>query len=181
MINLNKYTYNYFLFLFSIIPLTIVGGSAISFINILLIDLSFIVLLVYKKNYYFLKNKTIIYFLIFYIYLIFNSFISIDYSESYLSNLGFLRIIILFVAFNYFYYQKFFFKRMFLSWLLIILIIIFDVFIEYFYGKNILGYNSTGYGQRIVSFFKDEPVVGSYLFGFFFNFNWFFLKSKKEI
>ena len=180
MINLNKYTYNYFLFLFSIIPLTIVGGSAISFINILLIDLSFIVLLVYKKNYYFLKNKTIIYFLIFYIYLIFNSFISIDYSESYLRNLGFLRIIILFVAFNYFYYQKFFFKRMFLSWLLIILIIIIDIFIEFFYGKNILGYNSTGYGQRVVSFFKDEPVVGSYLYGFFLILIGFFLNQKKK-
>ena len=180
MINLNKYTHNYFLFLFSIIPLTIVAGSAISFINILLIDLSFIILLVYKKNFYFLKNKTILYFVILYIYLIFNSFISIDYSQSFLRNLGFIRIIILFVAFNYFYYQKFFFKKMFIFWSLIILILIFDVFIEYFYGKNILGYNSSGYGQRIVSFFKDEPVVGSYLYGFFFILIGFFLNQKKE-
>ena len=57
MNSLNKYTYNYFLFLFSIIPLTIIVGSAISFINILLIDLSFIILLVSKKNFYFLKKK----------------------------------------------------------------------------------------------------------------------------
>ena len=107
MINLNKYIYNYFLFLFSLIPLSIVAGSAVSFINILLIDLSFIILLVYNKNFSFLKNKTIKYFLILYIYLIFNSLISIDYSENFLRNFGFLRIIILFVAFNYFYYQKF--------------------------------------------------------------------------
>ena len=180
MMNLNKYTYNYFLFLFALIPLTIVAGSAVSFINILLIDLSFIILLVYKKNFFFLKNKTIIYFLILYIYLNFNSFISIDYSENLLRNFGFLRIIILFVAFNYFYYQKFFFKKMFILWSLIILIIIFDVFVEYFYGRNILGYNSSGYGQRIVSFFKDEPVVGSYLYGFFFILIGFFLNQKKE-
>ena len=180
MLSLNKYTYNYFLFLFSIIPLTIIAGSAVSFINILLIDLSFILLLFFKKDFYFLKNKTITYLLILYIYLIFNSFISIDYSESFLRNLGFLRIIILFVAFNYFYYQKFFFKKMFIFWSLIILILIFDVFIEYFYGKNILGYNSSGYGQRIVSFFKDEPVVGSYLYGFFFILIGFFLNQKKE-
>ena len=32
--------------------------------------------------------------------LIFNSLISIDYSENFLRNFGFLRIIILFVAFN---------------------------------------------------------------------------------
>ena len=180
MINLNRYTYNYFLILFSIIPLTIIAGSAISFMNILIIDLSFVVLLFYKKNFYFLKNRTIIYLLILYIYLLFNSFISIDYSESFLRNLGFLRIMILFVAFNYFYYQKFFFKKMFIFWSLIILILIFDVFIEYFYGKNILGYNSSGYGQRIVSFFKDEPVVGSYLYGFFFILIGFFLNQKKE-
>ena len=180
MINLNKYTYNYFLFLFSLIPLSIVAGSAVSFINILLIDLSFIILLVYNKNFSFLKNKTIKYFLILYIYLIFNSLISIDYSENFLRNFGFLRIIILFVAFNYFYYQKFFFKKMFILWSLIILIIIFDVFVEYFYGRNILGYNSSGYGQRIVSFFKDEPVVGSYLYGFFFILIGFFLNQKKE-
>ena len=180
MINLNKYTYNYFLFLFSLIPLSIVAGSAVSFINILLIDLSFIILLVYNKNFSFLKNKTIKYFLILYIYLIFNSLISIDYSENFLRNFGFLRIIILFVAFNYFFYQKFFFKKMFILWSLIILIIIFDVFVEYFYGRNILGYNSSGYGQRIVSFFKDEPVVGSYLYGFFFILIGFFLNQKKE-
>ena len=180
MINLNRYTYNYFLFLFSLIPLSIVAGSAVSFINILLIDLSFIILLVYNKNFSFLKNKTIKYFLILYIYLIFNSLISIDYSENFLRNFGFLRIIILFVAFNYFYYQKFFFKKMFKSWILIILIVIFDIFVEYFYGKNILGYNASGYGQRIVSFFKDEPVVGSFLNGFFLILIGFLLNKKKK-
>ena len=66
---LNKYTYNYFLFLFSIIPLTLVAGSAVSFINILVIDLSFIIFLIIKKNFYFLKNKTTIYLFTLYIYL----------------------------------------------------------------------------------------------------------------
>ena len=182
MLSLNKYTYNYFLFLFSIIPLTIIAGSAVSFINIILIDLSLIILLVLKKDFYFLKNKTITYLLILYIYLIFNSFISIDYSESYLRNLGFLRFIILFVAFNYFYYQKFFFKKMFKSWLLILLIVALDVFIEFFYGKNILGYDISGHGnpKRIVSFFKDEPVVGSFISAFFLFLTGFFLNQKKK-
>jgi len=182
MINLNKYTYNYFLFLFSIIPITLIIGSSASFINIIIIDLSFVILLIYKKNFDFLKNKTTIYLLILYIYLIFNSFISIDYSESFLRNLGFLRMIILFVAFNYFYYQKSFFKKMFNSWLLILLIVIFDVFIEFFYGKNILGYDISGYGnpKRIVSFFKDEPVVGGFISAFFLISIGFFLNQKKK-
>jgi len=181
MINLNKYTYNYFLFLFSIIPLCMILGSAVSFANIVLIDLSFIILMIYKKNFYFLKNKTILYLSILYIYLIFNSFISIDYSEGILRNLGFLRIIILFIAFNYFFYQKFFFKKMFYFWLLIISIVIFDVFIEFFYGKNLLGYFATNSsGKRIVSFFKDELIVGSFLYGFFLILAGFFLNQKKK-
>lgn len=176
--NLNKYTYNYFLFLFAIIPITIILGSAVSLINILLIDLSFIILLVYKKNFFFLKNKAISYLFILYLYLIFNSLISIDYSQNILRNLGFLRMIILFVAFNYFYHQKFFFDKMFKSWLIIILIVIFDVFIEFFYGKNILGYEGSAYGQRIVSFFKDEPIVGGFLSSFFFILIGFFFDKK---
>ena len=179
MINLNKYIYNYFLFLFSIIPLCLIIGSAVSFINILLIDLSFIILLIYKKDFHFFKNNTIIYFFILFIYLIFNSFISIDFSEGILRNLGFLRFIILFVAFNYFYYQKIFFKKMFYFWLLIMLIIIFDVFFEFLNGSNILGYYSlNSSGKRIASFFKDELIVGSFLYSFFFMIIGFFFNEK---
>lgn len=182
MINLSKLTYNYFLFLFSIIPITIITGSAASFLNILIIDLSFIILLIYQKNFYFLKNKTIISLSILYLYLIFNLFNSIDYSESLARSFGFLRVIILFMAFNYFYYQKSFFKKMFKSWLLILLVVSFDVFIEFFYGNNILGYNITGHGnpKRIVSFFKDEPVVGSFIGAFFLAITGFFLTQKKK-
>ena len=102
--HLNKNIYSYFLILFSLIPVTIIVGSAVSVVNILLIDFSFIILIIYNKNFNFLKNKTIIYFFILYIYLIFNSLISIDYTEGVLRNLGFLRIIILFFAFNFFFY-----------------------------------------------------------------------------
>ena len=36
---------------------------------------------------------------------------------------------------------------------------------EFFSGTNILGYGEL-YGNRLVSFFKDEPIVGAYLNGF---------------
>ena len=41
-----------------------------------------------------------------------------------------------------------------------------DTYIESFFGQNILGYGEE-YGQRIVSFFKDEPIVGGYINGFY--------------
>ena len=176
---LNKTAYNYFLILFSLIPVTIISGSTVSLVNILLIDFSFIILIIYKKKFHFLKNKAIIYFFILYIYLIFNSFISIDYSVGIYRNLGFLRIIILFVAFNYFFQDETFFKKVFKFWSIVIFIVLIDVFIESFNGKNILGYGEL-YGKRIVSFFKDEPIVGGYLNGFYLIIIGFMLNEFKD-
>ena len=177
--HLNKNIYSYFLILFSLIPVTIIVGSAVSVVNILLIDLSFIILIIYNKNFNFLKNKTIIYFFILYIYLIFNSLISIDYTEGVLRNLGFLRIIILFAAFNYFFQDEKFFKKVFKFWSIVIFIVLIDVFIESFTGKNILGFGEL-YGKRIVSFFKDEPIVGGFLNGFYLIIIGFLLNEFKN-
>jgi O-antigen ligase len=179
-VNFNKHIQNYFLALFSIIPLTIIAGSAVSVINILLIDLSFIIFITYKKKFYFIKNKTIIYFFILYFYLIFNSFISVDYSEGILRNFGFLRIIILFVAINYFFKNEIFFKKVFKFWCLVIFIVLIDVLIESFTGKNILGFGGEIYHKRIVSFFKDEPIAGGYLNGFFLIIIGFLLNEFKD-
>jgi O-antigen ligase len=167
MMKLNKYVYSYFLILFSIIPLSILIGSAISVANIILIDVSFLILMIYEKSFKFLKSGPVFYLVILFFYLIFNTFISIDYSESIVRNFGFIRIIILFLALNYFFNHKLFFDKIIKVWLIILLIVIIDVFTEFIFGKNLLGYGEL-YGDRIVSFFKDEPIVGSYMNGFFF-------------
>jgi len=166
---INKYINNYFLFLFCIMPLTIVIGSTVSLFNIILIDISFLILIIYKRNFDFIRSKPISYLFILYIYLIFNSFISIDFNEGFFRNFGFIRIILLFMAFNFFFLQNDFYKKVFKFWSLTIFIVLFDVFIEAIFGKNILGFSGReqGYGLRIVSFFKDEPIVGSYLSGFY--------------
>ena len=41
-----------------------------------------------------------------------------------------------------------------------------DTYIESISGKNIFGYGKE-YGRRLVSFFKDEPIVGGYINGFY--------------
>ena len=165
----NKKINNYFLLLFSLIPISIIAGSAISLANILLIDISFLVLIIFRKDFIFLKSKTIKYLLILYIYLIFNSFISIDYGISLARNFGFFRFIILFIAFNYFFNQKDFVRNMLIAWSSIIAFISFDIFYESLVGTNIVGYGGYSiYGDRLVSFFKDEPIVGGYIYSFYF-------------
>ena len=51
-------------------------------------------------------------------------------------------------------------------------IVIFDVYFEKFNGTILLGFpetreESSSFGQRLVSFFKDEPIVGGFLNAFF--------------
>ena len=104
--------------------------------------------------------------MVFYIYLIFNTLLSEDQAIGISRNLGFIRIIIFFVAINYFFKDETFFKKVLFIWILTIIIVLFDVCFESFTGKNILGYESI-YGRRIVSFFKDEPIVGGYLNAFY--------------
>lgn len=191
MIDLNKFTYNYFLILFSLIPVSIILGSSVSLINILIIDISFLFLIFKSNQLKFLKAEPIKYLIVLYIYLFFNSLVSVDASSGIYRNLGFLRIIILFVAFNFFFNQKFFLEKLLKIWLIIMSIVVFDVFFEYFVGKNLLGYPESrevgvSFGSRLVSFFKDEPIVGGFINGFYliligFLANKYYFKQKKII
>ena len=169
-----------YLFLISILPISIVAGPSISLLNILFITTLF--LINYKLSEIQIEKKFLLYLLsILYVYLIFNTFISIDYKEGIYRNLGFLRFIILFIAINLFFTisnNQFKFLNF---WSLIILIVVFDSFVEFTLGKNLLGYGDGLYADRIVSFFKDEPIVGAYLLGFnFIIVGYFFEKFYKQ-
>ena len=157
---------SYFLLLFSFIPASIIIGPAVSLINILLIDFSFIFLIFYKKDFKFLSNKTVKLIILLCLYLILNSIIAKDFSMSAYRNFGFIRFGILFLAFNYFFYNKDFVNRVLIVWMIILSVLSLDTYIESFFGKNIFGYGEA-YGSRIVSFFKNEPIVGGYINGFY--------------
>jgi len=157
---------SYFLFLFSFIPASIIIGPAISLVNILLIDISFIFLILFKKDFKFPFNKTIKLIILLCLYLIFNSIIAKDFSMSVYRNFGFIRFGILFLAFNYFFYNKDFVNRVLVVWAITLSLLSLDTYLESISGKNILGYGEA-YGSRIVSFFKDEPIVGGYINSFY--------------
>ena len=173
----NKIFESYFFILFSLIPASIILGPAISLLNILLINFSFIYFIIYVKEYKFLSNKTVKLALILWLYLIFNSLISENFSIGALRNFGFIRFIILFCAFNYFFYHKVFFNKILIIWALTLFILTTDTYIENLTGTNVLGYGKA-HGNRIVSFFKDDPIVGGYInafylviVGYFFSLN----------
>jgi len=186
----NKILYNYFFILFSIIPISIIVGSAASSINIIIIVLSFLIHAFYLKDWKWLKNKNIRLFLILYLYLIFNSFISLDFNIGINRNFGFILYIIFFAAFNHFFlnYKKF--DRIFLVWFIIIAIVAIDIYLEVFTGKSVTGYysNSLNIHNRVYSFFIDEAKVGGFigcffliLTGYFLNFYQFKLNKWKYL
>ena len=170
----NNILENYFLVLFAFIPISIILGPAISLSNILLIDLSFIIFALNNKKFFFSKDYTVKIMLLLLVYLIFNSIISLDSSIGAFRNFGFIRFIILFMAFNYFFYDENFFNKVIFAWSIILLIVVFDVYVERFTGTNVLGFGAMYIdgieqlnGKRVVSFFIDEPIVGSYINAFY--------------
>ena len=162
----SKILNSYFLILFSFIPASIIIGPAISLFNILLIDISFIFFILFKKDFKFLSNKTVKLIILLCLYLVFNSVIAKDFSMGAYRNLGFIRFGIFFLAFNYFFYNNDFVNRVLVIWALTLSFLSFDTYIESISGTNLLGYGEA-YGARIVSFFKDEPIVGGYINGFY--------------
>ena len=156
-----------YLFLFSIISISIIIGASVSLINILIFSIVFIIFDIKNIKKEIFKNSEFFFLIFIYIYLIFNSFIAIDFEISASRNFGFIRFILLFIVVNYFFYLSNKVDNIFNFWSLIIIIVAFDSFIEFYFGKNVLGYGEL-YGDRIVSFFKDEPIVGAYINGFIF-------------
>ena len=116
---LNKYVNYYFLILYCFIPISILIGPSVSLSNIIAIDLSFLILLIFYRDFSFLKSPIIKYFFILYLYLILSSFISLDPEMAANRNFGFIRIIILFVSFNYFFQKKIFFEKVLIFWLIV--------------------------------------------------------------
>ena len=167
-----------FFALLTLLPISIIIGPAASLVNILIFDFFFVILLIVKRNFDWIKSSIIKILFILYFYLIFNSFISLDPISGLMRNLGFIRLIIFFIGLNYFLQdQKF--HKIFYFWSIVIIITIFDVFFERIYGSNLLGFTSENQ-RRIVSFFQDELIVGGYIYSFSFIIFGFYLNKYKS-
>jgi len=174
--------YKYFFILFSIIPISFLAGSAVSAINIILIAISFLIYSFYKKEWKWLKDTNIKLLFIIYVYLIINSFLSVDFYSGLSRNFGFIRFILFFAALNYFFYHYEKFNKIFIVWIVVIFISVVDVYFETFTGKNMLGHGSDH--NRVESFFRDEQKIGGYIFCFYlliigYLLNYFKFKAKK--
>ncbi len=175
------------LFLLTIMPVSIILGPSISLINTVLLSLTFFYEYFKTPRVKLYDKNVLIALLILYIYLIFNTFISIDYSSGIFRNVGFIRFILFFLTINLIFYKFSFDKRLFKIWTIVLLLVIFDVYVERFTGSNLLGYGKVQidgilqpHGLRVVSFFKTEPIAGAFVTGFIFIVLGYLIDSFKK-
>jgi len=101
-------------------------------------------------------------------------------NESIIRSIGFIKFVILIFAVQYFFTNsKKTFNQIFLYWSMIVFIILVDIIFERFIGYNLLGFKSPS-PHRVVSFFKDELVVGGFVLGFSFLISGYLFKLAKN-
>ncbi len=175
------------IFFFSILPISIILGSSISLINIVILSLIFFREYFKTKDVKLYDKNSIIALIVLYTYLLFNSFISIDYSSGILRNVGFIRFILFFLTVNLIFHNFGSNKYIFKFWTIIFLLVITDIYIERFTGSNLLGFGKIQidgvlqpHGPRVVSFFKTEPIAGAFVTGFIFIISGYIINNYKN-
>jgi len=193
---IESYNEKFIIFLFSFLPISLILGNSATNLNILIIDLFFLFTCFHQKRWSWIKNKYFYFFISIWIYLVLNSILSEIYAVSVydsirkeivypekdglIRSVGFIRFIIFLFAVQYFFFNsKKIFNKIFLYWSIIIFIVLIDIVFEHIIGFNLLGYESPS-SKRVVSFFKDELVVGGFILGFSFLISGFLFNLTKS-
>ena len=155
--NLNSCYYLVFL-----IPISYILGIAITEA---LVFFSIIFFIFKNKSLDYFKNRFFIFLLLFSIYIFINSIFNIDYTDLKLSSIFHFRFILFSVSIIFIldYFEGKSFNLNFIAYLLCIItiLIISDSLIQFFFGKNILGFEIID--SRISSIFGKDLVLGSFL------------------
>jgi O-antigen ligase len=180
----NKFLINLLYIITLILPFSLITGPFIPDLSITLVGLFFLFLSIrYNLRKYYTSNFSI-FFLIFYVVLNFTSFFSIDIIQSFKISFVYFRYFLFSLALWFLIeVKKDLLKNLLKSISIAMFILIIDGFYQFYFGKNILGWEIID--TRISSFFKDELILGSYLsrmFPIFFalcilNFKNFFHKK----
>ena len=158
----SNYKNNFISLLFIFLPISFIVGNSVINLNIVLIVIFFLFDLIKDKNNFYYENKFFfLVFLFFSTYLLFSSLISNYFdSDNVLKAFLYIRFFLFALAIKFYLdSDRINFNLISKFWLIILSIVIIDIFFEFVNGKNLLSYSSPSHG-RLVSFFKDELIVG---------------------
>jgi O-antigen ligase len=142
------------------LPFFLISGPLLSDLTITLSSVFFLTVAIYYKKLNYFNNKYFIFFFCYWIFISLNSFLSENFS-SIKASITFLRFGIFIILISYLFNLNNNFSNNFRKIILVSIIILFiDSFIQYFFGKNIIGISGS---SRISSFFGEEKIMGSYI------------------
>ncbi len=150
-------------YLIFMIPISLVLGSVILNINLILILLSFSFLIIFNKDSrVFFKSDWVYVGLIIYFFQIVSTLVNEFYLDSLIRSMSFIKFIILAVCLDIVFCENKKNLENFLKILFVVLVfILIDSSIQYYFGKNLLGY--PGDDGRLTSIFNNEYIVGSFI------------------
>ena len=170
------------LYLIGLYPAALIIGTLISEIITITLAILFIAECFKDKKFLFFKDPVIYFLFIIWAYLLINLFNSIDFQLSLNRSIFFIRFILIILSIAYFFkkYSKNI-DIVFRLWMAIILITIIDLYVQFFFGQNLLGFKSPWHA-RLSGFFNQELKVAHLLIGFFLpSFAYFFQKNTKNL
>ena len=150
-------------FFILIIP-GLVSGPFLPDLFISLMGIFIILQIIYNKNYYLIKNKFSLFFLIFYILIILSSLFSIKPLFSFESSLFYFRYLFFVIAIYFLLNHHHKLDLVFLiSSSFFFLIICIDGLYEILFGNNLFGNSAANVQGRLAGLFGEELVIGSFL------------------
>ena len=155
-------------YLFAFLPIFLIFGTLLSELSIILICILFLFYSYKTNNFSWIKNEDAKILLLLYFLLIINFIFSSDKNLSLLRDIGFIKYIIFIFAVKNLLLNKIdIIKKIINIWSIFFLIVIIDLYFEYFFGKNILGFYSQD-PLRLVGFLGDEYKIATLIIGFLF-------------
>lgn len=170
------------LYLIGLYPAALIIGTLISEIITIILAILFINECFKNKKFLFFKDPIIYFLFIIWGYLLINLFNSVDFQLSLNRSIFFIRFILIILSIAYFL-NKYSKKNyiIFRLWMITILITIIDLYVQFFFGQNLLGFKSP-WDARLSGFFDQELKVAHLLIGFFLpSFAYFFQKNMKNL
>ena len=166
-----------------LLPFFLITGPFLSDLSIVLISSVFLYKSLKEKKFHYYKSFFFKFFLCFWVYLLINSLLQYPDLNSFMKTFPYIRFGLFVLSIWYFIdLNNNLLKKLFLSFCFCFFILVIDGYIQFFFEKNLFGYELSEEG-RISSFFNDELILGSYLsrlFPILFGLS-IFLKLNKKI